>query len=128
MPRRARLSFVLMMTTKPSTGGGPAARRVTAYGMVVLGCLAVALWVSRLSWVGNAYIHTLHEMAAVLLALGVAVIALVRFYSRKSDTFLLLGAAFAGTAFLDGLHAVQASRAATVGPPWSWLASRPFLG
>jgi PAS domain S-box-containing protein len=114
------------MTIKPHPDSGLAARRATAYAAVVLGGLAVAPWVARMEWVGNAYIHTLHEMAAVMLALGVAAISLVRFYSRKSDTFLLMGSAFLGVAFLDGYHAVQA-RIVTTGPPWSWLASRLFL-
>jgi PAS domain S-box-containing protein len=116
------------MTLKPNTDSGLRARRAMAYVAVVLGCLAVAPWVDRLGWVGNVYIHSLHEMAAVMLALGVAVISLVRFHSRKSDTYLLIGSAFLGVAFLDGYHAVQASDLITTGPPWSWLASRLFLG
>jgi PAS domain S-box-containing protein len=112
------------------------ARRVTSYAAVVLGCLALAPWIVRSGWVGDVYIHTLHETAAVLLALGVAAIALVRFHSHKSDTFLLLGTAFAGTAVLDGYHALatsaffaerfQASELSSTSP-WSWLASRLFL-
>ncbi|HSU83515.1 MAG TPA: MASE3 domain-containing protein, partial [Thermoanaerobaculia bacterium] len=115
------------MILKPTTDSGLVARRAIAYAAVVLGCLAVAPWVDRLRWVGNVYIHSLHEMAAVMLALGVAVISLVRFHSRKSDTYLLIGSAFLGVAFLDGYHAVQASDLVTTGPPWSWLASRLFL-
>jgi PAS domain S-box-containing protein len=120
----------------PATSGA-AARRVASYAAIVLGCLALAPWVARAGWVGNVHIHTLHETVAVMLALGVAVIALVRFHSRKSDTFLLLGTAFAGTAFLDGYHALatsaffaerfQASELSSTSP-WSWLASRIFLG
>jgi PAS domain S-box-containing protein len=111
-------------------------RRAIAYAAVVLGGLALAPWVDHLDWVGNVYLHTLHETLAVAFALGVAAIALVRFYSRKSDTFLLLGAAFAGTAFLDGYHAVATSKtfaehfqAAELSStsPWSWIASRLFL-
>ncbi len=114
------------MTIKPSESA-LVPRRAIAYVAVVLGCLAVAPWLYGLDWVGTAYLHTLHELAAVLLALGVSAIALLRFYSRKSDTFLLLGVAFAGTAFLDGMHAVQAANAVSTSPPWSWLASRLFL-
>jgi PAS domain S-box-containing protein len=111
-------------------------RRAVVYAAVVLGCLALAPGLDRSRWVGGVYLHTLHETVAVMLALGVAAIALVRFYSRKSDTFLLLGAAFAGTAFLDGYHAVatsqtfagqfQAAELSTTSP-WSWIASRLFL-
>src|SRR5215468_5593333 len=84
------------MILKRTSDGGRAARRLIAYAAIVLGCLAAAPWVARLGWVGNPYIHTLHEMAAVMLALAVAAISLVRFYSRKSDSFLLLGSAFLG--------------------------------
>jgi PAS domain S-box-containing protein len=125
-----------VLTAAAPATSGTAARRIASYAAVVLGCLALAPWVARASWVGNVYIHTLHETAAVLLALGVAVIALLRFHSRRSDTFLLLGAAFAGTAFLDAYHALatsaffaerfQASDLASTSP-WSWLASRLFL-
>ncbi|HEY2289928.1 MAG TPA: response regulator [Thermoanaerobaculia bacterium] len=115
------------MTIKRNPDSGLVARRAMAYAAVVLGCLAVAPWVDRLEWVGNAYIHTLHEMAAVVLALGVAAISLLRFHSRKSDTFLLLGSAFLGVAVLDAYHAVQAPNLLTTSPPWSWLASRLFL-
>ncbi|HEV7509780.1 MAG TPA: response regulator [Thermoanaerobaculia bacterium] len=118
-------------------GSGTAARHVITYAAVVLGGLALAPWAVRAGWVGNLDIHSLHETVAVVLALGVAAIALIRFYSRKSDTFLLLGAAFVGTAFLDGYHALatstffaehfQASELASTSP-WSWLASRAFLG
>jgi PAS domain S-box-containing protein len=114
------------MTTK-TLGSGLGARRVIVYAAILLGCLAAAPWIHGLDWVGTVYIHTLHELVAVLLALGVSAIALLRFYSRKSDTFLLLGAAFAGTAFLDGMHAVQAAIALPVSPSWSWFAARLFL-
>src|SRR5882757_1260577 len=97
-----------------STGTYPAApgstgRRVVAYLVAMLACLALAPWVDRLPWAGNVYTHTLHEATAAMLALGVAVIALLRFRSRPSDTFLLIGSAFAGTAFLDAYHALATS-------------------
>ena len=130
-----------MMEQTAPAGDAPAdpgtvRRRVAAYGAVALGGLALAPWIDRFGWVGNVHLHTLHETVAVMLALGVAVLSLVRFYSRRSDTFLLLGTAFAGTAFLDAYHAlatstffaerVQASELSSTSP-WSWLASRLFL-
>jgi PAS domain S-box-containing protein len=112
-----------------------AGRRVAAYAVVALVCLAAAPWLDRLPWVGNVSIHMLRETVSVFLALAVAAIALLRFKSRPSDTFLLLGAAFAGTAFLDAYHALATSPFfASFQPaelastrPWSWLASRLFL-
>ena len=72
---------------------------------------------------------------ATLLALIVGVIALVRFYAKKNNTFLFVGTGFLGTAFLDGYHAVvtshyfQALLPSDLGSliPWSWVASRMFL-
>ena len=49
------------------------------------------------------------ETAATLLALLIGLMALVRFYSKKNNTFLFIGAGFLGTALLDGYHAVVTS-------------------
>ena len=75
------------------------------------------------------------EIVATLLAMIIGAMALVRFYSKKDDTFLFIGAGFLGTAFLDGYHMVVTS--AFFRPfmpsdlpslvPWSWVASRLFL-
>src|SRR5436305_2497788 len=109
-------------------------RRVAAYAAVVVACLALTPWLRATSWVGGIRLHDIQESVAVTLALGVATIALVRFYSRKTNSFLLLGAAFVGTALLDAYHAVATSasvqgadRACRSTHPWSWLASRLFL-
>ena len=61
--------------------------------------------------------------------------ALVRFYSKKDNTYLFVGVGFVGTALLDGYHAVVTSDLlAYIMPsppesliPWSWNASRTFL-
>jgi PAS domain S-box-containing protein len=135
-----------MIAQTASTGTGPTGTypaapgsmgwRLASYAAVALACLALAPWVNRLSWVGNVYTHTLHEVTAAMLALGVAAIALLRFHSRPSDTFLLIGSGFAGTAFLDAFHALATSpffagrfQAADLAStsPWSWFASRLFL-
>ena len=120
----------------PVAQTAPVARWAAAYVAVPLAGLALAPWLLRAGWTGNVHLHTLHETVAVMLALAVAAIALVRFYSRRSDTFLLLGAAFLGTAFLDGYHALASStffaerfQAAELSStsPWSWIAARLFL-
>jgi len=116
---------------------GFTARRAAAYVAIPMVCLALVPWLLRSAWTGSVQLHTLRETVAVTLALGVGVIALMRFYSRRSDAFLLLGAAFVGTAFLDAYHAVATSAtfAGRLQPaelsstsPWSWLASRIFVG
>ena len=87
------------------------------------------------TWRGNIELHTLMETAATLLALNIGILALIRFYSQKDNTFLFIGSGFLGTGFLDGYHAlVTSSYFVSAFPsqsasliPWSWLASRLFL-
>lgn len=86
-------------------------------------------------WKGNTQLHTLMELTACLMALVVGVLAMVRFYSRKNNTYLFVGVGFFGTFLLDGYHAVVTSGLMEyVMPsppenliPWSWNASRTFL-
>lgn len=109
-------------------------RKATYIGVFIL--LSIGYWLLRGStWQGSTELHTLMETVATVLALVVGVLALVRFYSRKNNTFLFIGTGFLGTAFLDGYHAVVTSTffahhfpsvpASLI--PWSWIASRLFL-
>jgi len=83
----------------------------------------------------NAETHLVLEAIATVLAMVVGVLALVRHYSKRDTTFLIIGAAFFGTAFLDGYHAiVTTSTVSAMLPselssliPWSWVASRALL-
>ena len=60
---------------------------------------------------------------------------MVRFYTKKNNTFLFIGTGFLGTGLLDGYHAVVTSTffasnfpsAPSSLIPWSWIASRLFL-
>ena len=86
-------------------------------------------------WQVTSTVHTIMEVASTVLALMVGIIALVRFYSKKSNTYLFIGAGFLGTALLDGYHAIAtftpfSSAFPSLPPslvPWSWVASRMFL-
>ena len=86
-------------------------------------------------WQGSATLHTIMEAVATLLAMFVGILALVRYYSQKNTTILLIGLGFLGAAFLDGYHAViTAWISKDLFPPelsnltaWSWLASRLYL-
>jgi putative nucleotidyltransferase with HDIG domain len=69
-----------------------------------------------------------------MLALIVGVVALARFYARKNNTFLFLGAGFIGAALIDGYHTIVTSSfsedwssLASPAGSWSWSASRTFL-
>jgi hypothetical protein len=109
--------------------------RVALYWAVGLG-LTLAYGLLRGStWRGGADLHTHMEAAATMLALAVGVMALVRFYAKKDNTFLFIGTGFLGAAFLDGYHAVVTSHYFQAYLPsdlpslipWSWVASRFFL-
>jgi hypothetical protein len=82
----------------------PSRHRVTSYLLTGLG-LTLALSIFHGSeWRGGAQLHTLMEIIATLPAVFIGAMALVRFYSKKNDTFLFIGTGFLGTAFLDGYH------------------------
>jgi len=86
-------------------------------------------------WQGNKQLHTVMETIATLLAFGAGLLALIRFYAKKSNTYLFIAAAFIGTALLDGYHAIITSvyfdYLFPSHPenliPWSWSVSRLFL-
>ena len=109
--------------------------RVAAYWLTGAGLTLALTAFHGIEWRGSVELHTHMEIAATLLAATVGVMALVRFYSKKDNTFLLIGTGFLGTAFLDGYHAVVTSE--MFRPfmpsdlpsliPWSWVASRQFL-
>ena len=65
----------------------PSRHRVTSYLLTGLG-LTLALSIFHGSeWRGGAQLHTLMEIIATLLAVFIGAMALVRFYSKKNDTF-----------------------------------------
>ncbi len=108
--------------------------RAAAYFTLAAALLVLYLAVRGLSWQGTPRLHGLLELSATLLALIIGLLALVRYYSRKNVTLLLIGAGFLGTAVLDSYHLVAgygAPRWLAAGPEdaaaWSWFASRLFL-
>ena len=111
-------------------------KRATIYVILFVALLIGSWALSNLkSWQTDGAFHTLVGAVAMLLASFIGVVALVRFYSKKTNLFLFIGTGFIGTAFLDGYHAVVTSTyfaplIATENKwliPWSWLASRLFL-
>lgn len=97
--------------------------------------LVVFAGLTRLQWISSVHFHTIVEVVATLLAAQVGILSLLRFYSKKNNTFLFIGTGFIGTAFLDGYHAVVTSEYFHSEMPsapdslivWSWNASRLYL-
>jgi len=105
------------------------------YAFLTLALLVGASPAHRSAWQGNAELHTLLETIATLLGFVTGAMALVRYYTKKSSMFLLLGSGFLGGALLDGYHAaITASFFAGHAPsalssltPWSGVMSRVFM-
>ena len=110
-------------------------RYFVAVGLLLVLALVLAL-IKAVSWRSDVHFHTILEVVATVLAAVVGSLALVRFYSKKSNRFLFVGTGFIATALFDGYHAVVTSEwfyrdfpsDLSELTPWSWLVSRLFLG
>jgi signal transduction histidine kinase/ActR/RegA family two-component response regulator len=110
-------------------------RRAWTYTLTTLGLLLTTLLLHGTHWQGSAELHTLFEVVATLLALIAGAMALIRYYAKKSSTFLILGAGLLGTAVIDGFHTVVTSSFFTLQmpsplatlSPWTGITSRLFL-
>lgn len=110
-------------------------RRLWSYGLPALLLVAGYPVLRGCSWTGSDHLHTVMEASATLLAFVAGTMALVHYYSRKSKTFLVIGAGFLGSGLLDGYHALVTSEwlsqrlpsGLSSLIPWSWMASRFFL-
>jgi hypothetical protein len=83
--------------------------RLATYWLTGLMLTVVVAVLHRHQWQGSVGFHALMETLATVLAAIIGAMALVRFYSKKDNTFLFIGAGFLGTAFLDGYHAAVTS-------------------
>jgi len=89
-----------------SLGQNRIVRRSLAYTLLAVVLFLVGIPIRRSAWMGSAQLHTLLETICTMLTLMTGAMALVRYYTRKSSTYLLLGSAFLGTAILNGYHGV----------------------
>ncbi len=109
--------------------------RIFVYTLVPVVLLLADLPLHRTAWHGNAELHTVLESVATEMGLIAGAMALVRYYTKKSSAFLLLGSAYLGAGLFDGYHAIITSSLflghvpSTLSSliPWSGIASRVFL-
>lgn len=109
--------------------------RSLIYALLTLVLLLGGIPAHRSNWRGNAELHTLFETIATVLGFVTGAMALVRYYTKKSGMFLLLGSGFVGGAVLDGRHALLTSSffaghipsALSSVAPWSGVMSRMFM-
>ncbi len=112
-----------------------ARRRSISYVVLLIVLLLGGFVLRNMTWKSNGEMHTLLESITTLLALISGLMSLVRYYTKKSSTFLLLGSGFLGTAVLNGYHAAITSSFLAGRTPsalmaltlWSGATSRLFL-
>ena len=112
-----------------------ARRRGLVYVLLVVLPLLGGFPIHDTPWQGTADLHTWFETISTLLGLVTGAMALVRYYTKKSATFLFLGTGFLGGALLDGYHAFCTSTLMTRHipaeladlTPWSGTMSRVFM-
>jgi signal transduction histidine kinase/CheY-like chemotaxis protein len=110
-------------------------RKLTFAILLTAVLMAAAPLIGRVRWHGTPEFHTLLEVIATQLALTTGVIALVRYYAKRSSVFLLIGAGFVGAGILDSYHALITSSFMAGHTPsafstlthWSGAVSRVFL-
>jgi diguanylate cyclase (GGDEF)-like protein len=109
--------------------------KASSYALTGIALFSLFWLVRDSDWEGSRDLHTIMEVIATMLAFGVGVLGFVRYATKPDNTILFVSAAFMGTAFLDGYHAVVTSQWFDIlwpSPPpqlipWSWNASRSFL-
>jgi signal transduction histidine kinase/CheY-like chemotaxis protein len=109
--------------------------RILVYALVPVVLLLARLPLYRTAWHGNAELHTVLESVATEMALIAGAMALVRYYTKKSSAFLILGSAYLGAGLFDAYHTILTSSlfvgrvptALSSLVPWSGIASRVFL-
>ena len=82
--------------------------------------LITHFFVRRFSWQGSLTMHTVSETIGTILSLFVGIISLVRYYSKKDNTFLFISLGFLGTSIFTGFHTMVTSA--------YFLESIPFSG
>lgn len=115
--------------------GDRTATRASFYFFVVMLLFVGAFGLSPSEWTSGPGLYGTLEALCTLLAFVVGALALVRFYSKKQETFLFIGTGFLGTGFLNLVPAVlttgwmgDSTRDQLEGlATWSFTASGTFL-
>ncbi len=131
----AELTAVGLSNDGETLGPDRSGERAVVYWVVFLLLVAGSFLLRDNPYRSSADVHTLVESMATLLAFVVGALALVRFYSRKQATFLLIGTGFLGAGLLDFNHVILTTDLIVARPQgeledlfaWSWTAERVFL-
>ena len=84
-------------------------RKIGSFFLLAAILILGHLFIRDTAWQGAKQLHTIMEVIATFLSLMVGITALLRYYSKRNNTFLFVGTGFFGTALLDGYHAIVTS-------------------
>ncbi|WP_417377963.1 ATP-binding protein [Gimesia sp.] len=109
--------------------------KIWVYTITASLCVVLAVLLQHSDYLGSQQLHTTMEVVATMLAIIVAALSLVRFYSKKNNLYLFVSMGFLGVALLDSYHCLVTStffHDHFPSPPrslipWSWNASRVYL-
>ena len=112
-----------------------ARRRGLGYLLLTVPLLLGGFPLHNSSWTASSDLHTWIETLSTLLGLFAGIMALFRYYSKKSSTFLFIGTGFLGGALLDACHTLVTASfmnghiPASLSdlPPWSGIMSSIFI-
>ncbi len=115
--------------------GDQTVARAVSYWLVLLILFVASVGEFGAGWRSTDRLHLVLETSATLMAFVAGSLALVRYYSKRKNTFLFIGTGFLGTGLLDFVHAVLSSTAWRALPPmeaedrsaWSFTASGTIL-
>jgi signal transduction histidine kinase/CheY-like chemotaxis protein len=96
--------------------------------LVIFVLLGAEPLVRNAGWHGDAQFHTILEVIATQLALTTGIMALVRYYAKRSSMILLIGSGFLGSSLLDAYHTLVTSEYLVKRMPSSFSALSHWSG
>lgn len=110
-------------------------KRIIPYLFLFLFLLILHPYILNTKYSGNASEYVILEISTALISLIIGILTLIRFYARKNNTFLFIGAGLIGTSIINSYHLIATSSFFHSLFPmlsisisyWSWEASGLFL-
>ncbi|MEZ4414486.1 MAG: response regulator [Gemmatimonadota bacterium] len=122
--------------SEPVPGRDRTRSRIITYWVMLIAFLLLAVLGRTTAWLGNASLHSLLEAVAMVFAIAVGGLALVRYYARPERLFIYVAIGFLGAGALTAVHAVvsgpltplHAGERFAERDSWTWLAAQIHLG
>ncbi len=109
--------------------------RIIAFVSTIVLLVVVLVSALQIPWTSSKLFYSGIEISAMLIAFMIGAVALIHYYSDRTNLFLFIGTGFLGAAFLDAYYMLATSTVLAqyyasdleLLIPWSWIASRFFI-